>query len=76
MRICSIAWHISTHSSGERQNYSDPLYELALSRPCILRRLRPATGFEPGTSRMRVSCVTTEPPRSVNIYIMDLCDLI
>lgn len=40
MRICSIAWHISTHSSGERQNYSDPLYELALSRPCILRRLR------------------------------------
>ena len=24
-----------------------------------------APGFEPGTSRMRVSCVTTEPPRSV-----------
>ena len=22
-------------------------------------------GFEPGTSRMRVSCVTTEPPRAV-----------
>ena len=26
-----------------------------------------APGFEPGTSRMRVSCVTTEPPRSVSI---------
>ena len=25
----------------------------------------PAPGLEPGTSRMRVSCVTTEPPRSV-----------
>ena len=24
-----------------------------------------APGFEPGTSRMRVSCGTTEPPRSV-----------
>ena len=24
-----------------------------------------APGFEPGTPRMRVSCVTTEPPRSV-----------
>ena len=24
-----------------------------------------APGLEPGTSRMRVSCVTTEPPRSV-----------
>ena len=24
-----------------------------------------APGFEPGASRMRVSCVTTEPPRSV-----------
>ena len=27
----------------------------------------PATGFEPRNSRMRVSCVTTEPPRSVNL---------
>ena len=27
-------------------------------------------GFEPGTSRMRVSCVTTEPPRSVWIIII------
>ena len=26
----------------------------------------PAKVFEPGTSRIRVSCVTTEPPRSVN----------
>ena len=26
----------------------------------------PAMGFEPGTSRMRVSSVTTEPPSSVN----------
>ena len=26
-------------------------------------------GFEPGTSRMRVSCVTTEPPRSVTYFI-------
>ena len=31
-----------------------------------------APGFEPGTSRMRVSRVTTEPPRSVKIYIL-LC---
>ena len=30
----------------------------------------PAPGFEPGTSRMRVSCVTTEPPRSVNMYFI------
>ena len=29
-----------------------------------------APGFEPGTSRMRVSCVTTEPPRSVFIYLI------
>ena len=29
----------------------------------------PATKFEPGTSRMRVSCVTTEPPRSVLIMV-------
>ena len=28
----------------------------------------PAPGFEPGTSRMRVSCVTMEPPRSVNFF--------
>ena len=28
-----------------------------------------APGFEPGTSRMRVSCVTTDPPRSVNFYL-------
>ena len=27
-----------------------------------------APGFEPGTSRMRVSCVTTEPPCSVVLY--------
>ena len=27
-----------------------------------------APGFEPGTSRMRVSCVTTEPPRSVTLF--------
>ena len=26
-----------------------------------------APGFEPGTSRMRVSCVTMEPPRSVSV---------
>ena len=29
-----------------------------------------APGFEPGTSRMRVSCVTTEPTRSVKIIIL------
>ena len=29
-----------------------------------------APGFEPRTSRMRVSCVTTEPPRSVLCYSM------
>ena len=29
-----------------------------------------APGFEPGTSRMRVSCVTTEPPRSVFLSIV------
>ena len=27
-----------------------------------------ASGFEPGISRMRVSCVTTEPPRSVKFW--------
>ena len=27
-----------------------------------------APGFEPGTSRMRVSCITTEPPRSVILF--------
>ena len=30
----------------------------------------PATGFEPATSRMRVSCVTTEPPRLVATIIV------
>ena len=28
-----------------------------------------APGFEPGTPRMRVSCVTTEPPRSVSLLL-------
>ena len=28
-----------------------------------------ATGFEPGTSRMRISCVITEPPRSVFLVL-------
>ena len=28
-----------------------------------------APGFEPGTSRMRVSCVSTEPPRSVMLIL-------
>ena len=27
-------------------------------------------GFEPGNSRMRVSCVTTEPPRSVSLMLL------
>ena len=43
--------------------------------PCCLRKTtkKPqsgwsAPGFEPGTSRMRVSCVTTAPPRSVKNY--------
>ena len=31
-----------------------------------------APGFKPGTSRMRVSCVTTEPPRSVYIVFLEL----
>ena len=30
----------------------------------------PAQGFEPCTSRMRVSCVTTEPPRSIDFLII------
>ena len=34
-----------------------------------------APGFEPGTSRMRVSCVTTEPPRSV-VCRLNLADAI
>ena len=29
-----------------------------------------APGFVPGTSRMRVSCVTTEPPRSVLLLLL------
>ena len=31
-----------------------------------------APGFEPATSRMRVSCVTTEPPRSVVIFYFNI----
>ena len=45
--------------------------------PCWLRKTtkKPqlgwsAPGFEPGTSRMRVSCVTTEPPRSGGTLIV------
>ena len=29
-----------------------------------------APGFEPGASRMRVSCVTTEPPRSILLFLL------
>ena len=35
-----------------------------------------APGFEPGTSRMRVSCVTTEPSRSVFIDLFVCCWLL
>ena len=63
--------------------YGDQL-DICLSKitnsSAILRLMKPlkprpglsATGFEPGTSRMRVWCVTTEPPRNwllLNIVI-------
>ena len=38
-----------------------------LTKPLKPQPGLPATGFEPGTSRMRGSCVTTEPPRSVDL---------
>ena len=41
---------------------------LRLRKPLKPQPGWPATGFEPGTSRMQVSCVTMEPPRSVLLY--------
>ena len=62
--ICSGIWGPTRHLSLKITN---SLLIFRLRKPLKHQPGWPATGFEPGTSRMRVSCVTTEPLRSVNI---------
>ena len=65
-----ILWYMNLMNNGQMDSGNEnPTQHL----PWWLRKTTkkpqsawPAPGFEPGTSRMRVSCVTTEPPRSVN----------
>ena len=64
-----ILWYMNLINNGQMDRGNEnPIQHL----PWWLRKTRKksqsgwsAPGFEPGTSRMRVLCVTMEPPRSV-----------
>ena len=69
-----ILWYMNLMNNGQMdRGIENPTQHL----PWWLRKTtkKPqsgwsAPGFEPGTSRMRVSCVTTEPPRSVSFVFL------
>ena len=68
-----ILWYMNLMNNGQMyRDNENPTQHL----PWWLRKTtkKPqsgwsAPGFEPGTSRMRVSCFTMEPPRSVHIIV-------
>ena len=70
----TVRVHITLPSVEELKHYKFTILSTMVSdleKQWTLKRQPgwPAMGFEPGTSRMRVSCVTTETPRSVRLLL-------
>ena len=62
-----ILWYMNLMNNGQMDRGNEnPTQNLPWGLRKITKKPQSgwsAPGFEPGTSRMRVSCVTTEPPR-------------